>query len=56
MQESGRMTPDESKRILKAFLQRRFKGIRPALWGDQLREEQLVESIYLGILGMEERE
>jgi glycerol-3-phosphate dehydrogenase len=55
MQESGRMTPDESKRILKEFLQRRFKGIRPALWGDQLREEQLVESIYLGILGMEEK-
>ncbi|MBW2636846.1 MAG: (2Fe-2S)-binding protein, partial [Deltaproteobacteria bacterium] len=55
MQESGRMTPDESKRILKRFLQRRFKGIRPALWGDQLREEQLVENIYLGILGMEEK-
>jgi len=53
IQESGRIGPDESMKMLKEFLQRRFKGIRPALWGDQLREEQLVESIYLGILAME---
>jgi glycerol-3-phosphate dehydrogenase len=55
MQELGRVSPDVSLRILKEFLQRRFKGIRPALWGDQLREEQLIESIYLGILNMEEK-
>jgi len=55
MQEGGKMTPEESMRLLREFLQRRFKGIKPALWGDQLREEQLVESIYLGILGMEQR-
>ncbi len=55
MQETGRLTPDESIEILKEFLQRRFRGIRPALWGDQLREEQLVESIYLGILNMGQR-
>jgi glycerol-3-phosphate dehydrogenase len=55
MQETGRISPDESMRILQHFLQRRFRGIRPALWGDQLREEQLVESIYLGILNMGNR-
>ncbi len=47
------MTPDQSKRMLHEFLQRRFRGIRHVLWGDQLREEQLVEYLYLGILGME---
>jgi len=52
MQETGRMSPDDSIQTLRQFLQRRFRGIRPALWGDQLREEQLVESIYLGILNM----
>jgi glycerol-3-phosphate dehydrogenase len=52
MQESGRLSPEQSIGILSEFLQRRFRGIRPALWGDQLREEQLVESIYLGILNM----
>jgi glycerol-3-phosphate dehydrogenase len=55
MQELGRVSPEDSLKILKEFLQRRFKGIRPALWGDQLREEQLVESIYLGILNMESK-
>ncbi len=54
MQAKGKMTPDESMRMLREFLQRRFKGIKPALWGDQLREEQLIESIYLGILNMEQ--
>ncbi len=54
MQEMGRVTPEESMRVLTDFLERRFRGIRPALWGDQLREEQLIESIYLGILSMEQ--
>lgn len=52
MQEMGRVSPDVSLDILEEFLQRRFKGIRPALWGDQLREEQLIESVFLGILAM----
>jgi len=55
MQDLGRVSPEVSITILKEFLQRRFKGIRPALWGDQLREEQLIESIYLGILNMGSR-
>jgi glycerol-3-phosphate dehydrogenase len=53
MHDMGRVPAEESMRVLREFLQRRFRGIRPALWGDQLREEQLVESIYLGILSME---
>lgn len=56
MQEMGRYSPDESMKVLKDFLQRRFRGIRPALWGDQLREEQLVEGIYLGILNIGQEE
>jgi len=52
MQEGGRIPPEEAIEILKSFLQRRFKGIRPTLWGDQLREEQLIESIYVGILNL----
>jgi glycerol-3-phosphate dehydrogenase len=52
MQEMGRVSPEDSMRILKTFLEKRFRGIRPALWGDQLKEEQLVEYIYMGILNM----
>jgi len=53
IQDMGRVSAGESMHILRDFLQRRFRGIRPALWGTQLREEQLVESIYLRILSME---
>ncbi len=56
MQELGQVTPDESLDTLKRFLQRRYKGSRPLLWGDQLREEQLVEGIYLSLLGMADHE
>ncbi|OPZ60364.1 MAG: Anaerobic glycerol-3-phosphate dehydrogenase subunit A [Deltaproteobacteria bacterium ADurb.Bin510] len=54
IQEMGQLSVDSSMRSLRDFLQRRFKGVRPALWGDQLREEQLVEHIYLSLLNMEQ--
>jgi glycerol-3-phosphate dehydrogenase len=53
MNDMSVISPEQSMEILRNFLQRRYKGIRHALWGDQLREEQLVEYIYLGILAME---
>jgi glycerol-3-phosphate dehydrogenase len=53
MNDMSVLSPDQSMQALRGFLQRRFRGIRYALWGDQLREEQLVEYIYLGILAME---
>jgi glycerol-3-phosphate dehydrogenase len=53
MNDMSVRSPEQSMEILRNFLQRRYKGIRHALWGDQLREEQLVEYIYLGILAME---
>jgi glycerol-3-phosphate dehydrogenase len=53
MNDMSIISPEQSMEMLREFLQRRYKGIRYALWGDQLREEQLVEYIYLGILAME---
>jgi len=53
MNDMNIISPEPSMDILRNFLQRRFKGIKQVLWGDQLREEQLVEYIYLGILAME---
>ena len=35
---------------LKDFLQERWKGLRPILWGQQLRQERLDELIYLDVL------
>ncbi|WP_321495128.1 FAD-dependent oxidoreductase [uncultured Desulfobacter sp.] len=55
IQERGKITTEESMETLKAFLQKRFRGIRPALWGNQLQEEQLVEGIYLNLMNMAEK-
>jgi glycerol-3-phosphate dehydrogenase len=56
MNDMSIISPEQSMQALRGFLQRRFRGIRYALWGDQLREEQLVEYIYLGILAMEKQQ
>jgi glycerol-3-phosphate dehydrogenase len=37
---------------LKEFLEERWKGIRPVLWGTSLKEEELIESIYKGIFNI----
>lgn len=41
-----------SNRLLKAFLEERWKGIRPVLWGVSLKEEELIESIYKGLFNL----
>ncbi len=40
---------------LQGFLDQRWKGIRPVLWGAQLRETELTRGIYGGLLHFGER-
>jgi glycerol-3-phosphate dehydrogenase len=40
-----------SNAALLHFLQERWKGISPVLWGDQLRQARLDELIYVGVMG-----
>ncbi len=47
-----RRTEGDSNKILKGFLEERWKGIRPILWGTALKEEELLESIYKGIFNL----
>jgi glycerol-3-phosphate dehydrogenase len=42
----------DSNQILKGFLEERWKGIRPILWGGALKEEELIENIYKGIFNL----
>ncbi len=42
----------DSNKALKNLLEERWRGIRPVLWGDTLRQEELVESIYKGIFNL----
>jgi glycerol-3-phosphate dehydrogenase len=46
------LTEGNSNKILKGFLEERWKGIRPVLWGSAVKEEELIESIYKGILNI----
>ncbi len=47
-----RMIEGDSNEALKQFLEERWKGIRPILWGAALKEEELIESIYKGIFNL----
>ena len=47
-----RIVKGDSNKLLKAFLEERWKGIRPILWGTALKEEELLESIYKGIFNL----
>ncbi len=51
LHENG-MVQEDSSLILKEFLEERWKGIRPILWAEALREEELMESIYKGIFNL----
>ena len=50
-----RMAGGDSNKILKGFLEERWKGIRPILWGTALKEEELIESIYKGIFNLNDK-
>jgi glycerol-3-phosphate dehydrogenase len=51
LQEHG-LTQGEPHKILKGFLEERWKGVRPILGGLSLREEELIESIYRGLFNL----
>ncbi len=42
----------DSNRVLKGFLEERWRGIRPILWGIAVNEEELIESIYKGVFNL----
>jgi glycerol-3-phosphate dehydrogenase len=48
------MVKGDPNKILKGFLEERWKGIRPILWGSALKEEELIEGIYKGIFNLNE--
>ncbi|HNV46666.1 MAG TPA: anaerobic glycerol-3-phosphate dehydrogenase subunit A [Spirochaetota bacterium] len=50
--ELGRADAAESNRFLIEFLEERWKGIKPILWGDALREIEFTYWIYQGLFGL----
>jgi glycerol-3-phosphate dehydrogenase len=54
--EFGACSPEKAAAMLKDFLEERWKGIKPVLWGDGLREAEFTYWIYEGLLGLAEME
>ena len=50
LQERRQPAVRETNLALRDFLQERWKGLRPILWGQQLQQARLDELIYLGIM------
>jgi glycerol-3-phosphate dehydrogenase len=53
MHEQKNLSAVETNKALVDFLQERWKGMTPILWGHQLRQVLLDEGIYLGLLGLD---
>jgi glycerol-3-phosphate dehydrogenase len=53
MHEHKKLSARRANKALVDFLQERWKGITPVLWGQHLRQMQLDEGIYLGLLGLD---
>jgi glycerol-3-phosphate dehydrogenase len=53
MYEKGLLSGSEGNAMLRNFLEQRWTGTRPMLFGDQLRQEQLLEAIYCGTLNID---
>lgn len=49
------MSPEKSQADLAAFIDERWKGMRPVGWGDTLKEAQLTATIYEGVCGLDRR-
>lgn len=50
---SGMLTSNQGLGRLKNFLERRWHGLRPVLWGPQLAQEELQEALHCGLFGLE---
>jgi len=51
--EFGSNSAGESMDMIKDFLEERWKGIKPVLWGDSLRESELTYWIYTNLFGLD---
>jgi len=51
--ERGFVSNKQGNEMLADFLEKRWNGIKPMLWGEELRQEQLLEAIYCGSLNID---
>jgi glycerol-3-phosphate dehydrogenase len=51
--ERGTLGSRQGLSQLTRFLERRWHGLRPVLWGTQLAQEELQEAVHCGLFGLE---
>ena len=51
--ERGDLKSEQGLVQLRNFLERRWHGLRPILWGPQLAQEELQEAIHCGLFGLD---
>jgi len=51
--DRGEFKSDQGLAALRQFLERRWHGLRPILWGPQLAQEELQEALHCGLFGLE---
>lgn len=51
--DRGEFRSDQGLIALQQFLERRWHGLRPILWGSQLAQEELQEALHCGLFGLE---
>ncbi len=53
MYNEGKMTANQGLDNIREFLQERWKGQQPVLWGTQLSQAEMAEAIHCGFFGLE---
>jgi glycerol-3-phosphate dehydrogenase len=53
LHQEGHFDRSQANRSLRAFVEERWKGVKPISWGDQVRQTRLDEWILQGILDLE---
>jgi glycerol-3-phosphate dehydrogenase len=51
--QRGAVNSEQGLGILREFLERRWRGLRPVLWGPQLAQEELQEALHCGLFALE---
>ena len=51
--QRGELESGQGLSLLRQFLERRWHGLRPILWGPQLAQEELQEALHCGLFGLD---
>lgn len=54
LHEAAQVPIEQANRALLSFVRERWKGVRPVLWGDQMRQMWLDDWIFHGLLGIDQ--